>query len=362
MARAKCLALALLLLSGFSSVAQTQPSAKPTTKNGPKLGLLIADLRHERWQTDVEQFTIRAGELDSSVMTRDAQSDADLQFEQAKELISKGAKVLVVNAVDGDKAAELVSYAHKHGVPVVCYDRMILGGHPDFFVSYDNERIGELQAESLLKLAPQGNYVLLEGSSTDDNATLFYQGHLKVLKAATDSGKVTVVSQQWVKDWSETEAYMQMMKALAVTKNIQAVVAANDDTASGAAQALLDMNVKPFPVISGQDSDLSAVVRIIKGTQTMSIYKPMTPLARLGAEAAVELAKGKKPTAQITMNNGDSQVPAILLVPKAVDRSNLMQTVFADKFQNPAIVQKELTEQEWQAFAAQGSGNSGGSK
>jgi D-xylose transport system substrate-binding protein len=359
MARAKCLALAFLLLSGLPSVAQTQLAAKPTAKNGPKLGLMIADLRHERWQTDVEQFTIRAGELDSAVLTRDGQSNADLQLDQAKELISKGVKVLVVNPVDGDKAAELVAYAHKHGVPVVCYDRMILGGHPDFFVSYDNERIGELQAESLLKLAPQGNYVLLEGSSTDDNATLFHQGHMKVLKAAVDSGKITVVAQEWVKDWSETEAYMQMMKALAVTKNIQAIVAANDDTASGAAQALADMNVKPFPVISGQDSDLSAVVRIIKGTQTMSIYKPMTPLARLGAEAAVELANGKKPAAQMTMSNGDSQVRAVLLIPKAVDRTNLMQTVFADKFQSPAIVQKELTEQEWQAFAAQTSNNGG---
>ena len=360
MARGKFLALTLLLLSGLPSVAQTQPAAKPAPKNGPKLGLMIADLRHERWQTDVDQFTNRAGELDSAVLTRDAQSNADLQFDQAKELISKGVKVLVVNAVDGDKAAELVAYAHKHGVPVVCYDRMILGGHPDFFVSYDNERIGELQAEYLLKLAPQGNYVLLEGSSTDDNATLYYQGHLKVLKDAVDTGKIKVVTQQWVKDWSETEAYMQMMKALAVSKDIQAVIAANDDTASGAAQALLDMNVKPFPVISGQDSDLSAVVRIIKGTQSMSIYKPMTPLARMGAEAAIELAKGKKPVAEMTVSNGDSQVPAVLLVPKAVDRSNLMQTVFADKFQSPAIVQKELTEQEWRSFAAH-AGTNGGS-
>ena len=126
MARAKCLALAFLLLSGLPSVAQTQLAAKPTAKNGPKLGLMIADLRHERWQTDVEQFTIRAGELDSAVLTRDGQSNADLQLDQAKELISKGVKVLVVNPVDGDKAAELVAYAHKHGVPVVCYDRMIL--------------------------------------------------------------------------------------------------------------------------------------------------------------------------------------------------------------------------------------------
>ncbi len=360
MARAKCLALALFLLAALQSIAQTQTPAKTAVKSGAKLGFLIADLRQERWQTDVEQFTIRAGELDATVLTRDARSDADVQLDQAKELISKGVKVLVVNSVDGDKAAELVSYAHKHGVPVVCYDRMILGGHPDFFLSYDSERIGELQAEYLLKVAPQGNYVLLEGSSTDDNATLFYQGHLKVLKAAADSGTITVVTQRWVKDWSETEAYMEMMKALAVSKNIQAVVAANDSTASGAAQALLDMNVKPFPVISGQDSDLSAVVRIIKGTQTMSIYKPMTPLARLGAEAAVELAKGKKPASQIMLSNGDSQVPAVLLTPKAVDRSNLMQTVFADKFQSAAIVQKELTEQEWQAFAAQAS-NSGGS-
>ena len=190
---------------------------------------------------------------------------------------------------------------------------------------------------------------------------LFHQGHIKVLKAAADSGKIKIISEQWVKDWSETEAYMQMMKALAVTKDIQAVVAANDDTASGAAQALLDNNVKPFPVISGQDSDLSAVVRIIKGTQSMSIYKPLKPLARLGAEVAVDLANGKKPASQITLSNGDSEVPSVLLLPRAVDRSNLTQTVFADKFQSPAIVQKELTEQEWRAFSAQ-DGDSGASK
>jgi len=361
MARAKCLALTVFLLAATCGLVRAQTQTKTPADGGLKLGLLIADLRHERWQTDVEQFTIRAGELNAAVVTRDAQSDPDVQLAQAKELITKGIKVLVVNAVDGDKAAELVAFAHKHNVPVVCYDRMILGGHPDFFVSYDNERIGELQAEYLLKLAPQGNYVLMEGSSADDNATLFHQGHIKVLRAAADSGKIKIVSERWVKDWSETEAYMEMMKALAVTKDIQAVVAANDDTASGAAQALLDNNVKPFPVISGQDSDLSAVVRIIKGTQSMSIYKPMKPLARLGAEVAMDLANGKKPASQMVLSNGDSNVPSVLLTPRAVDRSNLMQTVFADKFQSTAIVQKELTEQEWRAFSTQAD-NSGGSK
>ena len=358
MGRGRNLSLAILVLIGLSSLVQAQ--TKAAAKSGPKLGLLIADLRHERWQTDVEQFTIRASELNATVLTRDAQSDPDTQLDQAKELLSKGVRVLVVNPVDGDKAAEIVAVAQKHKVPVVCYDRLIMGGHPAFFVSYDNERIGELQAEYLLKLAPQGNYVLLEGSSTDHNAILFHEAHMKVLKAAAESGKIVIVSEEWVKDWSETEAYMQMTQALSTNKNIQAVLAANDDTASGAAQALLDTKVKPFPVISGQDSDLSAVVRMIKGTQAMSIYKPMTPLARLGAETAVGLAQGKKPVAQITVNNGAGDVPAVLLAPKAVDRSNLMQTIFANKFQNPSIVQKELTEQEWQAFAGQPVSTSGG--
>ena len=165
MARAKCLALTVFLLAAMCGFGQSQTPPKSSANSSLKLGLLIADLRHERWQTDVEQFTIRAGELNATVSTRDAQSDPEVQLAQAKELITKGVKVLVVNAVDGDKAAELVAYAHKHDVAVVCYDRMILGGHPDFFVSYDSERIGELQAEYLLKLAPQGNYVLMEGSS-----------------------------------------------------------------------------------------------------------------------------------------------------------------------------------------------------
>ncbi|HLH07553.1 MAG TPA: substrate-binding domain-containing protein [Terriglobales bacterium] len=361
MGRLKYPAFVILVLIAFSALLQAAP-AKSAAKGTVKVGFLVSDLRHERWQTDIDQFTNRAIELHATVMTRDAQSDADIQFAQAKELLEKGARVLVVNPVDGDKAGAIVALAHKHKVPVIAYDRLIMGHRPDFFVSYNNERIGELQAEYLLKLAPQGNYVLLEGSSTDNNATIYHEAHMKVLKAATDSGKITIVAEQWVKDWSETEAYMQMMKALQVTRNIQAVVAANDDTASGATQALLDAKVSPMPVISGQDSDLSAVVRIIKGTQSMSIYKPLAPLARLAADAAIELAQGKKPAAQTKINNGTVDVPAVLLEPKAVDRSNLMQTVFADHFQSPAIVQKELTQKEWDAFATETTGTSGGSR
>lgn len=216
---------------------------------------------------------------------------------------------------------------------MLAYDRMINNADIDFYISFDNEKVGEMQAQSLVKRVPQGNYFLMGGSPVDNNARLFRDGQMKVLKPLIDSKKIKVVGDQWVDAWLPENALKIMENALTANGNkIDAVVASNDATAGGAIQALSAQGLAGKVAISGQDADLAAIKRINNGTQTMTVYKPISKLADNAANIAVELGEGKQPKSNATLNNGTKEVPAWLLEPIAVDKANIESTVVADGF------------------------------
>ncbi|HEV7893272.1 MAG TPA: D-xylose ABC transporter substrate-binding protein [Pyrinomonadaceae bacterium] len=309
--------------------------ARADKKTGTvRIGLSMDTLKEERWQRDRDLFVARAKELGAEVLVQSANGDDRVQTQQADNLLTQGIDALVVIPHNGEIAASIVEAAKAKGVPVVSYDRLIRNSEPDLYISFDNERVGELQARYLFDRAPKGNYILVGGAPTDNNAQLLRKGQLKVLKGAIDSGDIKVLTDQFAKDWLASEALRITEDALTKSAgDVVAVVASNDSTAGGAISALEVKNLTGKVLVSGQDADLAALQRIVAGKQTMTVYKPVHLLAQKAAEAAVALARGEKPDAPARINNGKIDVPSILLEPVPVDKNNIMETVVKDGYQ-----------------------------
>lgn len=298
-----------------------------------KIGMAIDDLRLERWQKDRDIFVKKAEALGASVFVQSANGNEETQMSQIENMINRGVDVLVIIPYNGQVLSNVIAEAKQEGIKVLAYDRMINNADIDFYISFDNEKVGELQAQSLVKQVPQGNYFLMGGSPVDNNARLFRDGQMKVLKPLIDQGKIKVVGDQWVDAWLPENALKIMENALTANNNhIDAVVASNDATAGGAIQALSAQGLAGKVAISGQDADLAAIKRIENGTQTMTVYKPISKLADEAAKIAVELGDGKQPQSNATLNNGKKAVPSWLLTPIPVDKSNIDSTVVADGF------------------------------
>ena len=224
----------------FASACVEAPSDKSNKNSGRiRIGLSMDKLKEERWQHDRDLFVERAKELGADVLVQAADGDDKVQTQQAENLLTQGVNVLVVIPHNGEIAASIVEASHRQNVPVVSYDRLIRNSEPDLYISFDNEKVGELQARYLIERAPRGNYVLIGGAPTDNNATLFRKGQMNILKPAIDRGDIKVVADQWARDWLASEALRHTENALTQSNNnVVAVVVSNDGTAGGAIQAL----------------------------------------------------------------------------------------------------------------------------
>ena len=330
MKRLLALTLTGFLLAGCGDGAKTAKI---------KIGLSLDTLKEERWQHDRDIFVARAEALGAQVLVQAANSNDALQNSQVENLLTQGVQVLVVVPHNGKTAATMVDMAHKAGVPVLAYDRMINDCDLDLYVSFDNIKVGEMQAEALVKRVPKGRYVLIGGAPTDNNAKMFREGQMNVLKPLIAKGDIKVVGDQWAADWQPVEALKIMENALTKNANkVDAVLVSNDGTAGGALQALEEQKLAGKIPVSGQDADLAACQRIIKGTQTMTVYKPIKALATRAAELALDLAQKHPVQADQKVNNGKKAVPSVLLAPMSVDKDNMDSSVIMDGFHSHAEV------------------------
>ncbi len=302
------------------------------SKDKPEIGFCIDDLRVERWSRDRDYFVAAANKLGAKVSVQSADASEARQISQIENLISRGVDVIVIVPFNSKTLGNVVAEAHKAGIKVVSYDRLILDADVDAYISFDNEKVGELQAQGVYNAQPKGNYFLLGGAPTDNNAKMLREGQMKVLKPAIDRGDVKIVGQQWVPEWIAATALRITEDALTANNNkIDAIVASNDGTAGGAIQALAAQKMAGKVPVSGQDADLAAVKRVIAGTQTMTVYKPLKLIAGEAAKLAVDLAKGDKPAYNAKYDNGKKQVDTVLLQPTLLTRSNV-DVVIKDGF------------------------------
>ena len=312
-----------------------------------RIGLSVSDLTLERWQHDRDFFVEKAEELGAEVLVQSANGDEAKQLSQIQNMLSQDIDALVIIAINSDSLSTVVDQAKAEGIPVLAYDRLINNTDIDAYVSFDNVRVGEMQAEYLVEQMPSGKYFLMGGSPTDNNAKMFREGQMNIIQPLVDSGDIEIVGDQWAKDWDANEALNIMENALTANKNdIDAVVASNDNTAGGAIQALDAQGLAGEVVISGQDADLAGVQRIAEGLQTMTVYKPIQAIATKSAEVAVQLAKGETVEGDTTVNNGKIDVPFIQLDPIKVGKENLVDTVIADGFHSYEDVYKNVPESE----------------
>jgi D-xylose transport system substrate-binding protein len=317
------------------------------------IGFLMDSSKLERWQRDAKLVQARAEEVGAKITVKAADGDDELQLQQANQLLDAGVNVLIVVPHDAEKAAAIVQAAQRKGVPVISYDRLIKNSPVSLYISFDNVQVGRLQASAVLAAAPNGHFFLLEGPPSDNNSLQFERGQKLALQEAVDTGRVTISGEEWCHHWNRTEAYEGTLAALKKSDDkIAAVVAANDELAGGAIQALKEHKLAGIVPVSGQDADLPAVVRIIRGTQTMTVYKPLGPLSKRAVDAAVALAHGSKPTTSESIPNGNFTVPAILLQPIAVEQKNLGATVISDGFHTAEEIKKALAPGEWEKFTS----------
>ncbi|HEV2722844.1 MAG TPA: substrate-binding domain-containing protein [Thermoanaerobaculia bacterium] len=323
-----------LLAAACVKAPQESTSSGTAAAGGPvRIGFSMDTLKEERWQRDKQLVEQRAKEVGAVLDVQVANGDDAVQTKQADNMLTKGVDVLLVAPHNGEIAASIVEAAHRKGVPVIAYDRLIRDCDVDLYISHQVERMGEMQAQYALQHVPKGNYVLIGGSPTDYNAILLHKGQMTILKPAIDRGDVKIITDQYAREWKAEEALRITEDALTRTgKKIDAVVASNDGTAGGAVSALEAAGLAGKVLVTGQDAQKDAVQRIVRGTQTMTVYKPIRPLAYGAVDAAIKLAKKQPVAAPDKINNGKKDVPAILLTPIVVDKSNVDATVIKDGY------------------------------
>lgn len=320
-----------------ATVTPAGPSARKV-----RIGFAMDALKQERWQKDRDLFLQRAAELGAEVLLQTADGNDEAQMKQVESLLTQGIDVLVIVPHNAEVAGAMVEMARKQGVPVISYDRLVKNSEPDLYVSFDNERVGELQAKYLFDKMPKGNYVLIGGAPTDNNSLLLRKGQLNILQSAIDRGDIKVVADQWAKEWLAEEALKHAENALTQNNNkIDAMVVSNDGTAGGVIEALNAQGLAGKVLVSGQDAELAALQRIVRGTQTMTVYKPISRLAPAAVEAAIALAKKEKLKTTRTVNNGRIDVASILIEPIPVDKANIDSTVVKDGFQDRDKIYRE---------------------
>ncbi len=295
-----------------------------------------------RWEADDRRFfeeAFEAAGVEYSIVN--AEGDARMQQTQAEQAITNGAKVILLVNLDSGSGAAIIAQARDAGVKVIDYDRLTIEGPgADIYVSFDNVSVGRLMGETLeplidgLEVDGPKKVVQLNGSPTDNNATLFREGYFSVASPRYDAGDWVLVDDQAVPDWDNQQAlviYEQILTAAG--GEVDATFAANDGLAGSVIAALKSQGIDPMPV-SGQDATVGGIQNILAGDQAMTVYKPIKLEAEAAAEAAIALLNGEDVAALAsdTLNNGQSEVPFMKLVPIAVTSENVAETVIADGF------------------------------
>ena len=298
-------------------------TASADAKN-PKIGFSIDDLRLERWVRDRDYFVASAEKMGAKVFVQSADASEQRQIAQIENLISRGVDVLVIVPYNATVLNNAVKEAKKAHIKVVSYDRLILNADIDAYISFDNALVGEMQAQGVVALKPKGNYYLLGGAPTDNNAKMLREGQMKVLQPLVDKGDIKIVGKQWVKDWNASEAMSIIENALTANGNkIDGIVASNDGTAGGAIQALAAQKLSGKVAVSGQDADIAAVRRVIAGTQAMTVYKPLKLIASEAAKLSIQLVRDEKPVYNAQYDNGLKKVNTLLLKPTVLTKANV---------------------------------------
>jgi len=294
------------------------------------VGVSWSNFQEERWKTDEAAIKAELAKHGATYVSADAGGSPEKQLADVDGLIAKGAKALILLAMDKDAIVPALAKAKQRGIPVIAYDRLI--DQPGvYYITFDNKEVGRMQARAVLAAKPKGNYVMIKGSPTDPNADFLREGQQEVLAKAIGSGAIKIVGEEYTEGWKPEVAQTNMEQILTRNGNkVDAVVASNDGTAGGVVAALSARGISGVPV-SGQDGDQAALNRVALGTQTVSVWKDARDLGREAADAAIDLASGKPVPGTVKWTGGEHKVTldSKFLKPVAITSANLDAVVKA---------------------------------
>ncbi len=323
------------------------------------VGLSIGNTTEERWNRELKMFEEYAKDKGFKLNTQVANNDANKQVSQCENLLNQGIDVLIIQSLDAEAASPIVESAHDAGVKVVAYDRFIMNADLDYYVTFDSFKVGQVEAQFVTQAAPKGKYIWLKGAPEDNNAHLVADGQKDVLQPLIDSGDIEIVTEQWCKGWDPNEALKHTENGLTTAANdVQGVIASNDGTCGGAVQALAAQGLDGKVPICGQDADLAACQRIVEGTQTGTVYKPLAPLNQAACELAVAIATGQDPKAGVdsslgtwtTLNNNQKDVDSFTVDVEAVTKDNIYDIIVKrDSFHSLEDVYANIPKDQWPA-------------
>ncbi len=318
--------------SASGSVART--GLRSATSDGKKnitIGFSIDTFIIERWRRDLDVFMEAAAEEGAQVIVQNAGNSETEQINQIKYLIDQNVDALVIVAKRADSLTEVLAKAKAKNIPVISYDRLIRNADVSLYVTVDSRQVGTLMTQALLEKAPKGGWFCIYGNEDDFNMAMIDQG----VRNSLDGKPVSVQLKYYTKDWNYDLAYQKMSDLLDSKLIPDAVLCGNDAIAESVIRALREHALSTVPV-AGQDADIAGCQRVVQGTQTATVYKPITELARLSARYACRLARGEKaadlPGVTETMDNGMRQVPACFIQPVLVTAENMDEVVIQSGF------------------------------
>jgi D-xylose transport system substrate-binding protein len=369
------LILAVMVVSACAPAATAAPAeaeeateapaaAEPAATGKTIVGLSFSDFATERWKNEETLMRKLLEEKGYEVVSSEANHDVKLQNDQIDNMVTQGAKVIIIIAEDGDAAATAVTSAAKAGVKVIAYDRLIKSPDISAYISFDNVAVGYNEADGVMKALDIDNWdvatkgparvIKMGGSPTDNNAILVRQGQDEILDPLEKAGKIEIVADQWVDNWDAAKAVTLMENMLAAAGNdVDAVVASNDGTALGALQALKAQGLAGKVPISGQDATADGCNSIVKGEQTVTVFKDIRNLSPLAVELADQLAKGETPDLEmhklsdLTLNDQlTGEVPCKFLPVVQVTKDNVYDVVVKSGFQSYDDVYRDIPEDQ----------------
>ena len=330
------------ILSSFSSCKYATHKKK---KDRVVIGFSIATDTFiiERWNKDIKIFSGAARDLGADVIVQLSAGGSKEQIAQIEFLMTRDIDVLVIVAHDTELLAGAVKKAKDQRIPVVAYDRLIMGTPIDAFVSFNNREVGRLFGKALTQVKPKGNYVIVNGSIRDNNSYEVNAGLHEILDPAIKRQEIRIVEEIWLDEWSSDEALEKLGRILNRTTNIDAISCANDQIAAVAIQLLAEYRLAGKVAVVGQDADVGACQKIVEGTQLMTVYKPISALATRAASVANDIAHGIKASPDLMIDNrSGSMIPYYIEEPRAVFAGNMDTSVIKDRFHSAEDIYRNM--------------------
>ena len=337
---------ALLLAGGLLAGCAEEPAQQEETgqdeKTGIEIGMTFDSFIIERWQRDRDVFVSAAQELGAEVNVQNANGDLEEQLSQIAYFIEKDVDAIVIVAIDSNGLAEAVAEAHRAGIPVIAYDRLIRNANVDLYISFDNEEVGRLMGEHIREhLGETGQVLQICGPLADNNVSLVMSGFSDALEGSA----LEIVGTEYAEGWLAETGFSAVNTYLDTGTAPDAIMCGNDSIAGQAIRALSEQRLAGSVCVVGQDADLDACQRVVEGTQCMTVYKPVERLARRAAELSVALAEGDMITSTETADDGTYVVPYERLEPVAVTKDN-MDEVITGKYHEESDIYLNVRDRE----------------